>query len=120
MSTRSFLISSILPRRNVPFARGLLTFVYALPVHTQIAQRLDVIVKELEGDIEIILPDTRNWVSTKPGIIFLGDNFPGQSKFALSGKTEGIVKGLQEFKKCIVRNTALLPKIVYVNSHRIH
>ena len=103
---RSFLISSILPRRNVPFAQGLLAFVYALPVHTQIAQRLDVIVKELEGDMEIILPDTHNRISTKPCIIFLR-----QSKFALSGKTEGIVKGLQEFKKCVVRKSALLLKM---------
>ncbi len=112
MAIRNFSITSILPRRNVPFARGLLAFVYALPIHTRIAQRLDVIVNELEGDMEIMLPDTRNWVSAKPCIIFLRDNFLVQSKFALSGKTEGIVKGLQEFKKCVVRNTALLPKML--------
>ncbi len=100
MSIRSFSISSIL-----------LTFFYAFTIHTQIAQRLDVIVKELEGDMEIILPDTHNRISAKPGIIFLIYNFPGQSKFALSGKMEGIVKGLQGFTKCVVRKTALLPKM---------
>ncbi|MEE9604345.1 MAG: hypothetical protein V3V70_02140, partial [Candidatus Scalindua sp.] len=59
MSIRSFLISSIL-----------LTFVYTLPVHAQIAQRLDVVVKDVKGDVEIMLPNTIQWVPAKAGSTF--------------------------------------------------
>ncbi len=59
MSIRSFLISSIL-----------LTFVYTLPVHAQIAQRLDVIVKKVKVSIKIMLPKRYSWISARPDIIF--------------------------------------------------
>ncbi len=59
MDIRSFLISSIL-----------LTFVYALPVHAQTAQRLDIVVKDAKGDVEIMLPNTYQWIPAKAGSMF--------------------------------------------------
>ncbi len=59
MSIRSFLISSIL-----------LTFVYALPVYAQPAEMLDVVVKDVKGDVEIMPPNTFQWVPAKVGSTF--------------------------------------------------
>ncbi len=59
MSIRSFLSSSIL-----------LTFVYVLPVHAQVAERLDVVVKDVKGDVEIMPPNTLQWIPAKAGRTF--------------------------------------------------
>lgn len=56
---RSFLISSILH-----------TFVYVLPVHFQIAQRLCDIVKKVNASIKIMLSKIYSWISAKPDIDF--------------------------------------------------
>ncbi len=59
LSIRSFLSSSIL-----------LTFVYVLPVHAQVAERLDVVVKDVKGDVEIMPPNTLQWIPAKAGRTF--------------------------------------------------
>jgi hypothetical protein len=56
---KSFLISSILH-----------TFVYALPIHSQIDQKPDVIVKKVKVSIKIMLSKTYSWISDKTDINF--------------------------------------------------
>ncbi len=59
MKIEGFLIASIL-----------LIFIYSLPVNAQIGQRLEGIVKEAKGDVEIMLPNTSQWVPAKAGSKF--------------------------------------------------
>ncbi len=59
MSFRSLLIVSVF-----------FIFVYSLPVHAQIGQRLDGTVKEVKGDVEIMLPNTLQWVPAGEGSKF--------------------------------------------------
>lgn len=59
MSFRSLLIISVF-----------FIFVYILPVHAQIGQRLDGTVKEVKGDVEIMLPNTFQWVPARAGSAF--------------------------------------------------
>ncbi len=61
LSIRSFLSSSIL-----------LTFIYVLPVHAQTTQKLDVTINEADGDVEMMLPNTFQWIPTptEAGSIF--------------------------------------------------
>ncbi len=59
MKIGGFLIASIF-----------LIFAYSLPVNAQIGQRLDVEVKEVKGDVEIMLPDTFQWIPAKAGSKF--------------------------------------------------
>ena len=59
MKVGGFLIASIL-----------LILVHALPVHAQIGQKLDVVVKEVKGDVEIMLPNTFEWVPAEEGNTF--------------------------------------------------
>lgn len=59
MSFRSLLIISVF-----------FIFVYILPVHAQIGQRLDGTVKEVKGDVEIMLPNTFQWVPARAGSKF--------------------------------------------------
>jgi hypothetical protein len=59
MSFRSLLIVSVF-----------FIFVYILPVHAQIGQRLEGTVKEVKGDVEIMLPNTFQWVPARAGSKF--------------------------------------------------
>ncbi len=60
MSFRSLLIALIL----------LIFVVYALPVYAQTAERLDVEVKDVKGDVEIMPSNTFQWIPAKAGITF--------------------------------------------------
>jgi hypothetical protein len=60
LSIRSFISSSIL----------LIFVVYALPVYAQTAERLDVEVKDVKGDVEIMPSNTLQWIPARAGITF--------------------------------------------------
>jgi hypothetical protein len=47
-----------------------LVFVYSLPVNARTGQRLDGTVKEAKGDVEIMLPNTFQWVPARAGSKF--------------------------------------------------
>ncbi len=51
MNTRSLLILSIF-----------LTFAYSLTANAQVTQKLDVTINEADGDVEMMLPNTFQWI----------------------------------------------------------
>lgn len=49
--------------RNLLFIISLLlTYTYCFPAHAQEAQGLDVTINEADGDVEIMLPNTFQWI----------------------------------------------------------
>jgi len=64
------LILSII--RSILILSIILTFAYNLPVYAQIVQKLDVTINEADGDVEMMLPNTFQWIPapTEAGSIF--------------------------------------------------
>ena len=59
--------------RNLLFIISLLlTYTYCFPAHAQEAQGLDVTINEADGDVEIMLPNTFQWIPapSEAGSIF--------------------------------------------------
>ena len=58
--------------RNILIVSIFLTFAYNLTANAQITQKLDVTINEADGDVEIMLPNTFQWIPapSEAGSIF--------------------------------------------------
>ncbi len=56
--------------RNVFIIFIFLTFAFIVSAHAQTEERLDITAKSVEGDVEIMAPDTSQWIPLKTGDTF--------------------------------------------------